>query len=227
MRAIAFDAHAATYDRQFTDTTTGTRMRRAVWKRCEARFLPGASILEMNCGTGEDARWLAEHGIKVLATDISPAMLAVAQAKLESSPARNLVRLRELAWENLAALDEGPFDGALSNFGGLNCVEDLRAVAQALAAKLRPGAVAILCIMGPVVPSEWVRFLAKGKPSTAFRRLRRGGTQWSGAIIRYPSIGETRRAFSPEFRMLRVSAVGSMLPLPWFADHYLLELERL
>ena len=165
-------------------------------------LLPGASILEMNCGTGEDARWLADRGVKVLATDISPAMLAVAEAKLDSSPARRLVRFRELAWEDLATLDEGPFDGALSNFGGLNCVEDLRPVAQALAAKLRPGAIAILCIMGPVVPGEWVRFLAKGNPSAAFRRLKRGGTQWSGATIRYPSIGKTRRAFSPEFRML-------------------------
>ncbi len=160
MPVVAFDAHAATYDRQFTNTTGGLRMRRAVWKRCEARFRPGSSILEMNCGTGEDARWLAEHGVKVLATDISPAMLAVAQAKVDSS----LVRFRELAWEDLAALDEGPFDGALSNFGGLNCVEDLRPVAQALAAKLRPGAIAILCIMGPVVPWEWVRFLSKREP---------------------------------------------------------------
>jgi SAM-dependent methyltransferase len=223
VRAIAFDAHAANYDRQFTNTTIGTRMRQAVWKRCEARFPQGASILEMNCGTGEDARWLAEHGVKVLATDISPAMLAVAKAKVNSP----LVRFRELAWEDLAALDEGPFDGALSNFGGLNCVEDLRPVAQALAAKLRPGATAILCIMGPVVPGEWVRFLARGNPSAAFRRLKRGGTQWSGATIRYPSIGQTRRAFSPEFRMLRVSAIGSILPLPSLADHYLMELERL
>ena len=223
MRAIAFDAHAANYDRQFTNTAPGARMRRSVWKRCEARFPQGASILEMNCGTGEDARWLAEHGVKVLATDISPAMLAVAKAKVNSP----LVRFRELAWEDLAALAEGPFDGALSNFGGLNCVEDLRPVAQALAAKLRPAAIAILCIMGPVVPSEWVRFLARGNPSAAFRRLKRGGTQWSGATIRYPSIGQTRRAFSPEFRMLRVSAIGSILPLPSLADHYLMELERL
>ncbi len=65
-----------------------------------------------------------------------------------------------------------------------------------------------------------------------------------------------RKLFSPEFRMLRVSALGALLPppyaeqllgrfpcvlagldraeryletrwpLPWLADHYLLELER-
>jgi hypothetical protein len=86
--------------------------------------------------------------------------------------------------------------------------------------------------------------------------LRRSGTQWSGVTIRYASIAETRRAFAPEFRTLRASAIGVLLPppytergmsrfpraiktlnrierrletvwpLPMLADHYLLELER-
>jgi hypothetical protein len=111
--------------------------------------------------------------------------------------------------------------------------------------------------MGPVVPWEWAWFLARGDRSRAFRRLRRDGTPWSGITIRYPSIAKTRRAFSPEFRLLRTSAIGALLPppytekltgryprvmaaldrlerrfetlwpLPMLADHYLVELERI
>jgi hypothetical protein len=125
-----------------------------------------------------------------------------------------------------------------------------------LATKLRPGATAILCIMGPLVPWEWVWFLAQGNPGKAFRRLRRHGVAWSGITVRYPSIAETRHAFAPQFRTLRVSAIGALLPppyaekrmgrfvrllaaldrverrfetrwpLPRLADHYLIELER-
>lgn len=252
----AFDAAAADYDARFTATNIGSRMRRAVWTRCGARFAPGTRVLEMNCGTGEDARWLAQRGVQVLATDVSPAMVQLAQAKLAASPGAAHVRFQALAWEDLASLDEEPFDGALSNFGGLNCVADPRATATALSAKLRPGAVAILCIMGPVVPWEWAWYLAHGKPRKAFRRLRRGGVAWSGITVRYPSIAATRRAFAPEFRCLRVSAVGALLPppyteprlgrfarslavldcaerrvetlwpLPQLADHYLIELQR-
>ncbi len=230
-------------------------MRAAVWARCAARFRPGFRILEMNCGTGEDAQWLAARGMQVLATDISPRMLEVSRRKLASLPEGGAVRFQTLAWEELAGLEAEPFDGMLSNFGGLNCVADLSGAASALAALLRPGAVAILCIMGPHVPWEWLWFLAHGRPGAAFRRLGRS-REWSGITIRYPSVAATVRVFAPGFRPLRVAAIGALLPppyterffarhpkllgaladlergletrwpLPQLADHYLLELER-
>jgi SAM-dependent methyltransferase len=247
---------AGAYDSQFTATLIGGMMRRAVWARCAARFAAGMRVLEMNCGTGEDALWLAQRGVEVLATDVSSAMLQIAQNKLAALPGSACAGVQQLAWEDLANLDEAPFDGALSNFGGLNCVSNLRGAARSLASKLRPGAAAILCIMGPTVPWEWAWYLARGKPASAFRRLRPGGARWSGISIQYPSVARTRHAFSPEFRTLRVSAIGALLPppytenamgryprflaalnglerqldtlwpLPRLADHYLLELER-
>jgi SAM-dependent methyltransferase len=247
---------AGAYDSHFTATIIGGMMRRAVWARCAARFALGSRVLEMNCGTGEDALWLAHRGVQVLATDVSPAMLRVAENKLAASPGSAVVRFKHLAWEALDTLDEGPFDGALSNFGGLNCVGDLRGAAGALARKLRPGAFAIVCVMGPVVPWEWLWYLAHGNPVAAFRRLRREGVQWSGITVNYPSIVKMRDAFSPEFKLVRVCAIGAILPppyaekwmgryprllealdrwerrfenswpLPSLADHYLMEVER-
>jgi SAM-dependent methyltransferase len=249
-----FDSMADTYDSQFTCTAIGMLMRQAVWTRLAQRFHRGYSVLEMNCGTGEDALWLARRGIHVLATDVSRRMLQVAEQKLAA--VTSYARLQCLSWEDLSDLNEGSFDGVLSNFGGLNCVSDLHAAAKALATKIRPGGYAMLCIMGPLVPWEWCWYLAQGKPSVAFRRLRRGGARWSGMAIRYPSIRETRRAFAADFRVTRVSAIGALLPppytetqfgrapglvralnrlerrvagvwpLPWIADHYLIELQR-
>ncbi len=109
---------------------------------------PGSAVLEMNCGTGEDALWLARRGVQVLATDVSPAMLEAARKKLAATPDCALARFHRLAWEELETLNEGPFDGMLSNFGGLNCVGDLRGAARDLAAKLRPHAVAIYASWG-------------------------------------------------------------------------------
>lgn len=247
---------AQAYDREFTHTAIGRMMREAVWARCAARFNAGSRVLEMNCGTGEDAAWLARQGVQVLATDASPAMIAVARHKLEAASRGAEARVQRLTWEQLGSLPETAFDGALSNFGGLNCVQDLRGAATALAERLRPGAIAILCIMGPLVPWEWMWYLAHGQPAKAFRRLRRGGALWSGMAIHYPSIATTRRMFAPEFRELRTAAIGALLPppyaekwlgrypkaiaalnhaerstetlwpLPSLADHYLIELQR-
>jgi SAM-dependent methyltransferase len=248
--STAFDKLAAEYDDGFTRTLLGDRLRRAVWQRLDALFAPGDRVLELACGTGEDALHLGGRGVRVLATDASPEMVRVAREKLAGSAG---VEVRQLAVEDLESLEAPPFDGALSDFGGLNCVADLPAAGQALAARLRPGAVAVLCVMGPVVPWEWVWFRGRGK---AFRRLTRGGVEWRGLRVRYPSIRTLRRAFSPAFRMRRVAALGALLPppyaeawaarhpslidrldrwerrletlppLPWLADHYLMELER-
>lgn len=252
----AFDAMAVDYDHAFTHTQIGGLMRAAVWARCAARFPAGGRVLEMNCGTGEDAAWLAARGHEVLATDISPAMLDVARGKQASGATNRLLRYRTLGWESIDTLDEPSFDGALSNFGGLNCVADLNAAADGLAGCLRPGAVALLCVMGPTVPWEWAWYLAQGRPGKAFRRLDPRGCAWQGITIRYPSVRVLKRAFGTHFRCLRVAALGALLPppyteqrlarhprllaaldrierqldtcwpLPQLADHYLVELER-
>ena len=252
-----FDALAPHYDAQFTRSAIGMAMRRAVWRRCEAHFSAGARVLEMNCGTGEDALWLARRGVRVHATDASAQMLEVARAKLAAERAGAAVEFQQLAWEQLDSLRAGPFDGALSNFGGLNCVPELPSAARRLAAQLHSGAVAVVCIMGPVAPWEWCWYLARGRPGAAFRRLRRGPVIWRGLELAFPSIATTRRAFADAFRLRRVAALGALLPppfaegwmrrhprvlaaldraerscetlwpLPLLADHYLAEFERL
>jgi SAM-dependent methyltransferase len=41
-----------------------------------------ANILEIGCGTGTNAIWLAQQGVSVVATDISPAAIEMAKRKL-------------------------------------------------------------------------------------------------------------------------------------------------
>lgn len=253
-----FDTMAADYDRQFTHSLIGRLMREAVWRRMDARFREGDCVLEMNCGTGEDALHLASRGVRVLATDVSAAMVEQTRAKAAASAFGGLIEARQTAWEDLADLAgvSARFDGALSNFGGLNCVADLHGAAEGLARFIKPGGTVFLCIMGPRCPWEWAWHLGHAQPRKAFRRLRRGGIAWRGITVRYPSATRTLRAFSPWFRPRRVTAVGALVPPsyaePWaqryprlvaflnrcercceavpfvaaLADHYLLEMER-
>jgi hypothetical protein len=142
-------------------------------------------------------------------------MVAVARARG--------VDARLLRAESVAELTSaGPFDGALSNFGGLNCVGDLDAVVDGLAACVRRGGTVLLCVMGPVVPWEWAWYLLHGRPRTAFRRLARV-TMWRGMQVRYPSIRAMRRRLAPSFEVGRVWALGALIPPsyaePWARRH--------
>ena len=209
----------------------------------------------MNCGTGEDAVHIADRGVRVLATDISAEMLALASRKIQKRGLSHLVETRQLRWEDLDMLPEQAFDGALSNFGGLNCVQDLESIPPALARRLRPGNSVFLCVMGPFAVWEWIWFGLRFQPGKATRRLRRN-VQWRGISLRYPSPAALGRLFSASFRIVRVSALGALLPppfaeklvagrpglaallnrwerrvetlppLPSLADHYLMEMER-
>ena len=259
--ASPFDELASGYDDTFTRGAIGALLRRPLWRRLDAAFAPGSRVLELGCGTGEDAVHLGRRGVRVLATDASPGMVAAARRKVAAAGLAERVEVLQLAIEELGGLGRpsgaAPFDGAYSSFGGLNCVGDLRRVGLDLAALLRPGARLLLCVMGPLVPWEWVWFGARGEPGKALRRLRPGGAAWRGMTIRYPTIGTVRRAFAPGFRASGApAALGALLPpsyaeawaarhprllarldrwerrweslppLPWLADHYLLELER-
>ncbi|BCS31748.1 methyltransferase [Luteitalea sp. TBR-22] len=217
----AFDGLAADYDRAFTQTRIGRWMREATWRRCDALFPAGARVLEINCGTGEDAVHLGRRGVRVVATDASPAMVTVARRKVEDAGLESVV---EVALRPIEAIgdDLGAFDGVLSNFGGLNCVGDLAAVATRLAGVLRPGGRALLCVMGPRVPWEFAWFAIRGDLARA-RRRRRGGVTWRGMTIHYYAAADVRAAFAPGFRVTRTWALGAVMPPPfaeaWAVTH--------
>ncbi len=218
--AHPFDGTAATYDRTFTDTRLGRWLRDQVQRRLKRCFAAGDRVLELGCGTGEDALWLAARGVEVTALDASEAMLEVAQRKAAQRPSGDPVRF--LHWPlasdgpvDLPMPDGGVYDGAFSSFGALNCLADLQPLGTALAGYLRPGARLVLVIMGPVCPWEIAGFLLRGRPDQAFRRWRSGASASVGGEtlpVWYPSPGALRRQLSPAFRHRRTVGVGVVLP---------------
>jgi len=216
-----FDAAAGSYDRGFTATRLGRRYRELVWAELATSFQPGDRVLELGCGTGEDAVWLARRGIRVLATDSSEGMLDAARHKAAAAGVEHLVTTRRLdlgALETTCDLD-GPFDGVLSNFGALNCVPDRRPLARALAGLVAPGGRVLVVVMGPLCLWEVAWHLLHAKPAAAFRRLRQGAqvpiAPGQAVQVWYPTPWRVSREFAPGFRRLGLTAVGCFLPPPY------------
>ncbi|MEL6525745.1 MAG: class I SAM-dependent methyltransferase, partial [Chloroflexota bacterium] len=118
-----FDALAVTYDSDFTSQPIGEILRARVHERLLTHFSVGDHVLEMGCGTGEDALFLSQQGINVTATDASDEMLAVARAKTAQT---DTVKVQHLNLANLPPQHVSSFDGAFSNFGALNCLTNWR-----------------------------------------------------------------------------------------------------
>jgi SAM-dependent methyltransferase len=214
---------AESYDAAFTYTSLGRRVRSAVWERLATVFPQGSRVLELGCGTGEDAVWLASRGVHVTATDASAAMLAVAEEKAARAGVAHHISAAPLDLERAGdAPSFSPFDGAFSNFGALNCLRDRRALAEALSRWVRPGGRVVLVVMGPVCAWEIGWYLAHGRPGKAFRRLRTGirGHIGAGAMVRvwYPSPGRLRAELEPWFRHRETVAVNVLLPPSYLAD---------
>ena len=230
--ARAFDAVAARFDERFGGWMSVAAQRRAVRRELLRAFAPGARVLEIGGGTGEDASFLADAGRAVLLTDPSPSMVAVASQKISgrAAPASARVWAAEqmpaLAAERAAA-GEPPLDGAFSNFAALNCVADLRPVAAGLARMLRPGAPALLVLFGPLPPGEVLVEAIRGDRRAAFRRLARGDVParlgGRAFTVRYHRPRAVRAAFAPWFRPVRTRGIGVFVPPsaaePWISRH--------
>ncbi|GAB4489878.1 MAG: class I SAM-dependent methyltransferase [Saprospiraceae bacterium] len=200
----AFDTIASEYDKSFTHTALGRLLRERVWQilgDLEIRRFEDLKMnfqnnqitkstnhqaLELNCGTGEDALWLARQGWQVLATDVSPEMVEVARAKAaiqlseswklsESSSGERHLQFQVCSFAEIGRFEGQQFDLVFSNFGGLNCAspEDLKKLSLDLQKLIAPGGQFVAVVMSRFCWQETLYFLLKGKPREAFRRLSR------------------------------------------------------
>jgi SAM-dependent methyltransferase len=220
LRAFAFDDLAGTYDATFTDTLVGRALREIVWARLEHNFKDSRRVLELGCGTGEDAARLSRMGIGVVATDPSVQMIQVARGKVAGGQAAR-VDFHCVAMEEIgSALDGEVFDGVLSNFGAVNCVRDLPPLIADVAGRLAPGAPLVWVVMGRYAPWEWLWYLGKGEWRKAWRRLHRAGVEWRGLTISYPTPARMTALLQPYFSITRVAPLGFALP-PSYAAAWL------
>ncbi|HEY0066061.1 MAG TPA: class I SAM-dependent methyltransferase [Flavisolibacter sp.] len=170
----AFDILAPAYDEQFTRSLVGNCQRASV-RRYLQSFLQGQgslSILEINCGTGDDALWLSSLGHNVIATDASPEMIAVAKSKLP--PEENVsAQFITCAFEDLSTrFHDQQFDLLFSNFSGLNCLSpgELERTGRSIAALVKPGGSLAVVVFGKHTFWEMLWFLPRLQFGSAFRR---------------------------------------------------------
>jgi len=230
--AQAFDAVAADYDGAYGEYGN----RAMAWMRAESIellaevFSDGSSLLELGCGTGVEALALARRGCKVLATDVSPAMAAIAGRKARQAGLQHRVCALALPAGSIRALKPSmPFDGAYASFGGLNCEPNLARVAEGLGQLVRPCGAFVCGVMNRTYVFEVLWYLLHGRSGSSLRRMQRGwlsapvgglGATNVAVLTRYLGLRQLRSAFAPWFRVEHVQALPLLMPPPYAASLY-------
>ena len=215
-----FDIMADTYDANFTNTSIGVLQRQQVWQSLTGllkSYQRPVNILEINCGTGEDALTLSRGGHAVTATDGSARMIEKAIQKAAVAGVGNIC-FRVCRFDQLHQDLQGKqFDIIMSNFGGLNCIDakELTKLGQQLHALLQDDGKLFLVLMTRACIWEIFFYLFKGKPRTAFRRKSNSVVFQSGDTrmpIFYYSPSILKKIFRHGYRYLLSYPVGLFVP---------------
>jgi SAM-dependent methyltransferase len=182
----AYDAIASEYDAAVAPSSW---VRERLWERLDALFPLGSRVLDVTAGTGLDVLHLVERGVQVTACDVSPEMLACLSVKAPSVP----VFVADLQQLDL----NGPFDGLISTFAGLNAAMDLSGFSRAAARLVRPGGTLFLHVLNP------------------FRKGRALTMKIAGVEVphRLWSPRELARVFAPDFSISRFAGQGILQPV--------------
>lgn len=248
-REHPFDAAAEEYDAGFGTSAPGRLVRYRFAEHVQNAAKPGARLLDIGCGTGEDAVWFARGGFEVTAVEPSPGMLAIASAKARALGTD--VRFVRASAEEVDLAAE-PFDLVCSNFGAMNCVP-LNRWRQILSPLVKPGGRLILVLMGKRPMPEGVR---SGFDAWRSRGRLEASVEGARLPVHYPGPGAVTAALFPDFTLRSAATLGLLIPPPsasgwaarnailfaglaaaeWvmgrapflcdFADHFLLDFER-
>ena len=212
----AFDRIAADYDEQVLSNEILVWMREQVHRIFLSYFKPRDSVLELNAGTGIDAEFLSKHGINVYATDASERMI-------EKLRTRTKIHSEVLSFSDLNKI-KGNFDGVISNFGGLNCINDFEDLSKDLYSKIKSGGKFVAVVMNKFCPWEVNYYLMKLKPRSAFRRFSKKGIDvgLNGSTVRayYFTPRKFARSFKKNFVLEKIYSLGLFTPPPYLQGLY-------
>jgi SAM-dependent methyltransferase len=192
-------------------------MRRILWKRYARAFRLGDHVLDVGCGTGTDAVFLGQRGVRVTGIDIAPGMIAQGERKVAGHGLSDTVQLAVLDIGDLASLPDVEFDGIISSFAALNTLPTLTPFAADAARLLRPGGHMVLHLLNGSSLWEWTGLVAHGRwPEVRQLGGRREQTFRVGGhpVQHYMPRAEEAyaRYFAPHFRLCHASGLGITRP---------------
>lgn len=209
-----FDNYASDYDIHFSDTLIGKAQRLCVHNYIKSFNLKDKVGLELNCGTGTDAVFLAAQCQEIVCTDISGAMVEITKTKTATL---NNVSVIQSSIQEVQNTNSKRFNFVFSNFGGLNCLtkEELIILSDKSFSFTHLDSDLFFVIMSKKCLWERVYFTCKGSLKKASRRKQTNNmvTEKGDKFpVYYYSPGEITAMFSSNYKTVSCLPVGLFVP---------------
>lgn len=212
----AFSKQSIQYDAEDNANPILVAWRKQVYAHVHQFMKPKSHILELNAGTGIDACHFVNEGHTVHCVELSDGMVKQLKSKIEHFGFHQKLTVHQGSYENLQEVT-GKFDYVFSDFGGLNCTDDLTKVTRHLPALLHDGAIVTWVIMPPICPWE-IMWLLKGHFKQGLRRFKRYGVMahLEGEYFKtyYYSLSNIKKALGKNFKLLKCEGLGVLSPPP-------------
>ena len=218
--AAPFD-HIATTDSVLTRSAIGQLQRKRVWNYLEGitPHLDGLEILELNCGTGDDALLFSEKGFNIVATDVSEEMLKVTVQKANQFSMQNKISSHYLDLDTFdETLFDKKFDLIFSNFGVVNCInpDSLKKLLNKIPSLLSPGGRFIAVAMPKFCLWESMYMLLKFRFRSVFKRMTNKGVavdmQGTNLKTWYYNPARIKKWAKANFKVVTTRPIGFALP---------------
>ena len=213
----AFTRQSIIYDDYDRENQTLTWMRQQVMEHVLKYMRPNDKILELNSGTGIDAEFFANKGFTIHCTDLSDGMIEQLRKKFSSGNFSDRITIQQCSFTELNKIGEKKFDFIFSNFGGLNCIPDLRETTKFYPSLLNKKGRVCLVTLPPFCPWEIIQ-LFRGKFKVAFRRFNKEGVLANVEGIKfrtyYFSATQVMKALGKNFKLLKLESLALFTPIP-------------
>ncbi|TNE80318.1 MAG: class I SAM-dependent methyltransferase [Bacteroidetes bacterium] len=213
-------------NRFFNIGLAGQDQRLAVHRYLEKSQLNSGSVLELNCGMGEDLAWFARHGHTVDATDISHKMVHFCRQRvlIEETPG---IKVHVAGFHEVHELfPSKKFNCVFSNFAGLNCVDsvEISMLGKRLTHMLSDDGDVILVVKGRFCLMESFCLFISGRWDSIFRRLSKKPGPESVKVLSHPiwfyTPREIKRLFGSQYKVKKLQGIGVFIPPACMNERY-------
>jgi ubiquinone/menaquinone biosynthesis C-methylase UbiE len=225
--ALAFDSAAEEYDFTISNNYINTWIRKKTIKELLKYVSPEHRLLEIGCGTGQEAVEISRYVKTIIATDVSKKMIELLSLKVRAKKLESKIIPVRLAASEIDKISEMfpdiKINGCYSFNGPLNCEPKIRTFVKHLWKILEPPGYFVCSIRNTICATEEISHifslqLDKLSPRKHQPIMVSVGGMDIPAFYYTPSIFVN--IFKPYFKVEKIIGLPTFLPPAYLNDYY-------